>query len=193
MIRHILFNGFHPVIPWSAFLIFGMWLGRQELSLARVRKKLFIWGVSVWVVTELIFTVIKIVIGNGKSLGLIPAEVDFLFSTSIIPPLPQYVIAASSLAAAIIMCCLHISEYFYKSRLVIWLQQTGQLSLTLYVAHVIIGMGTLEAIGRLENQTIGFALLSSVIFCISGIVFSVWWLKIFKMGPLERLFRKIAN
>ncbi|MBA6339357.1 DUF418 domain-containing protein, partial [Colwellia sp. BRX8-7] len=74
-----------------------------------------------------------------------------------------------------------------------WLCQTGQLSLTLYVAHVILGMGTLESMGLLINQTINFALLSALIFCICGIVFSVMWLKYFKTGPLEWLFRKVAS
>jgi uncharacterized protein len=67
------------------------------------------------------------------------------------------------------------------------------LSLTLYVAHVILGMGTLESMGLLINQTINFALLSALIFCICGIVFSVMWLKYFKTGPLEWLFRKVAS
>jgi uncharacterized protein len=38
MIRHIVFNGFHPVFPWAAFLIFGVWLGRQDLSQSLIRK-----------------------------------------------------------------------------------------------------------------------------------------------------------
>ncbi|MFB0999273.1 MAG: DUF418 domain-containing protein [Colwellia sp.] len=38
-----------------------------------------------------------------------------------------------------------------------------------------------------------FALLSALIFCICGIVFSVMWLKYFRTGPLEWLFRKVAS
>ncbi len=118
---------------------------------------------------------------------------EFLFSTSIIPPMPQYVIAAGSLAVVIIICCLYLSEQFFESKLAICLYKTGQLSLTLYVAHVIIGMGALEAAAHLENQTIGFSLLSSLIFCIFGITLSVLWLKYFKAGPLEWFFRKIIS
>ncbi len=28
---HSLYNGWHPVLPWAAFLLFGMWLGRRLL------------------------------------------------------------------------------------------------------------------------------------------------------------------
>ncbi|MEM1218189.1 MAG: heparan-alpha-glucosaminide N-acetyltransferase domain-containing protein [Bacteroidota bacterium] len=29
--RNLFFNGFHPVIPWAAFMLFGLWYGRQNL------------------------------------------------------------------------------------------------------------------------------------------------------------------
>jgi uncharacterized protein len=32
-----------------------------------------------------------------------------------------------------------------------------------------------------------------LIFCVCGIVFSVVWLKFFKTGPLESIFRKVAG
>ncbi|NDJ87089.1 MAG: DUF1624 domain-containing protein, partial [Chloroflexi bacterium] len=37
IVRHLLFNGFHPLFPWSAFLILGMWLGRQDVLDPAVR------------------------------------------------------------------------------------------------------------------------------------------------------------
>jgi uncharacterized membrane protein YeiB len=193
MVRHIIFNGFHPVLPWCAFLLLGMWLGRQNLTATIVRKKILIWCLSIWGITELTFFAIRAVFGNGEGIGLTVEEMEFLFSTSIIPPMPQYVISAGSLAVVIIICCLYLSERFSESKLAIWLYKTGQLSLTLYVSHVIVGMGVLEAAGHLENQTIGFSLLSTLIFCIFGITLSVLWLKYFKTGPLEWFFRKIAS
>jgi uncharacterized protein len=193
MIRHILFNGFHPVFPWAAFLIFGMWLGRQDLSQSLIRNKLLAWSLITLLVTECSFYLIRATIGGGSALEMTYEEVIFLFSTSIIPPLPQYIISAGSSAVVVLVACLYFSERFSESNINKWLYKTGQLSLTLYVAHVIIGMGLLEAIGRLENQTINFSLLSALTFCICGIVFSVVWLKFFKTGPLEWIFRKVAS
>jgi uncharacterized protein len=193
MIRHIVFNGFHPVFPWAAFLIFGMWLGRQDLSQSLMRKKLLALSLITLLVTECGFYLIRVTIGDGSALEMTPEEVTFLFSTSIIPPLPQYIISAGSSAVVVLVACLYVSDRFSESNINKWLYKTGQLSLTLYVAHVIIGMGTLESIGRLENQTINFSLLSALIFCVCGIVFSVVWLKFFKTGPLEWVFRKVAS
>lgn len=193
MIRHIVFNGFHPVFPWAAFLLFGMWLGRQELSKAYVRKKLLTYSLLTLVVTEFSFYLIRAIIGDGSALEMKPEEVAFLFSTSIIPPLPQYMISAGSSAVFMLVTCLYFSERYSASNIVRWLSQVGKMSLTLYVFHIILGMGLLEAIGLLENQTINFSLFSSLIFCLFSVVFSVMWINLFKIGPLEWMFRKIAS
>jgi uncharacterized protein len=193
MIRRILFNGFHPVFPWAAFLVLGMWLGRQDLSNSLIRKKLLIGSITTLLVTEIGFYAIRSILGDGRSLEMTSEEVTFLFSTSIIPPLPQYMISAGSSAIMVLIGSLYFSERFSESNISQWLCQTGKLSLTLYVAHVIIGMGILEFIGRLENQTINFSLFCALTFCACGIMFSVFWLKFFKTGPLEWVFRKVAS
>jgi len=193
MVRHIVFNGFHPVFPWAAFLIFGMWLGRQDLSQKATRKRLFLGSVITLITIESLFYIIRLTIGDGTALEMTNDEVKFLFSTSIIPPLPQYIISAGSSAVIVLIGCLYFSDRFPESNIHKWLCQTGKLSLTLYVAHVILGMGTLEYMGLLVNQTINFSLFSALIFCICGVIFSVMWFKYFKTGPLEWLFRYVAS
>ncbi len=192
MVRHILFNGFHPVFPWTSFLVFGMWLGRLDLSQTAIRNQLLAWSVITLITTELGFYLLRIDIGDGIEFWLSRKEVLSLFSTSMIPPLPQYIISAGSSACIVLVGSLYFSDKFQGSKINIWLCQTGTLSLTLYVAHVILGMGVLDVIDKLSNQTIGFSLLSSLIFCICGVAFSVFWVKFFKAGPLEWLFRKVS-
>lgn len=193
MIRHIVFNGFHPVFPWAAFLLFGMWLGRQDLSQALMRKRLFVGSLITLLVTESGFYLIRTAIGDGSALGLTSEEVRILFSTSIIPPLPQYIISSGSSAVIVLVICLYLSERYYESNIIRRFSQAGRMSLTLYVAHVVIGMGLLESLGMLENQTINFSLFSAMIFCVLGVVFSVTWIRFFKTGPLEWIFRKAAS
>jgi uncharacterized membrane protein YeiB len=193
MIRHVFFNGFHPVFPWAAFLTFGMWLGRQDLSLQLTRKKLFFWALITLLMTECSFYFLRSILNSPGASAMTAEEITFLFSTSIIPPLPQYIVSAGSSAVLLLVACLYFSERFCATKITKYLYQTGQLSLTLYVAHIIVGMGFLESIGRLENQSIDFSLLSSLIFCTGSIAFSVIWLKYFDIGPLEWIFRKVAK
>jgi uncharacterized protein len=193
MVRHILFNGFHPVFPWASFLIFGMWLGRLDLSQTATRNRLLTWSVITLITTEGVFYLVRLYIGDGAAFGVSQEDIVSLFSTTIIPPFPQYIISAGSSACIVLVGCLYFSDKFRESNINIWLCQTGQLSLTLYVAHVILGMGVLDGINRLSNQTIESSLLSSLIFCTCGVAFSVFWLKYFKAGPLELIFRKVAS
>jgi len=193
MIRHIFFNGFHPVFPWAAFMTFGMWLGRQDLSLKLIRKKLFLGALITLIVTEGSFYYLRNILNDAGGSIMTAEEITFLFSTSIIPPMPQYIISAGSSGVLVLIACLYLSERFSARKITKYLYQTGQLSLTLYLAHIIVGMGFLESIGRLENQSIDFALLSAFIFCAGSIAFSVVWLKFFNVGPLEWVFRKMVK
>ncbi|VAW48922.1 hypothetical protein MNBD_GAMMA03-81 [hydrothermal vent metagenome] len=193
IIRRILFNGFHPVFPWVAFLIFGMWLGRQNLSATKVRIRLLTCSLIVWIFIETFFYWLRRTFTNTVELGLTTEELNLLLSTSVMPPFPQYILAAGSLATILIIMSIILAERYQHARLTRWLCKTGQMSLTIYIAHVVIGMGFLELIGKLENQNIEFAMLSASIFCIMAVIGSVFWLSHFKTGPLEWVFRKIAK
>ena len=41
MVRNLFFNGFHPVVPWLAFLLVGMVIGRQDMSDPLIRRRVF--------------------------------------------------------------------------------------------------------------------------------------------------------
>ena len=83
-----------------------------------------------------------------------------------------------------------------------WLKRTGILdvfipagrqTLTLYVAHIIVGMGILEALGMIGGQSNNQAVAASLIFCIAATVYALLWSKVFKRGPIEALMRKFAG
>lgn len=192
MIRHLFFNGFHPVIPWLAFLLVGNVLGRQDMSDPIIRRRVFFWGAGVAVFAE---TVSWILI-RTLLLGVGPTDQEtifVIFGTSPMPPMPLYMLAGAGTACAIIAASIALGERYQDAA---WLRPfiaTGQLALTLYVAHVILGMGVLQACGRLENQTLLFALLASLVFCIVSVVFAQLWQKRFEHGPLEAIMRILCD
>src|SRR4051812_27546523 len=51
-VRNLAFNGFHPVVPWLAFLLLGMWLGRLDLRAPGVWRRLLLTGLVVTVASE---------------------------------------------------------------------------------------------------------------------------------------------
>lgn len=64
--------------------------------------------------------------------------------------------------------------------------------MTLYVAHVIFGMGFLETIGRLENQSLPFAVTAALVFSAVAVWVATLWRRRFGRGPLEAVMRSVT-
>lgn len=192
MIRNLFFSGFHPVIPWLAFLLVGMVLGRLDMGNAAIRKRVFAWGAGVAFASEVVSWLLIRTLSPGETHSDQEA-IAAVFGTEPMPPVPLYVLAGGGVACAVIAAAIALGERYQGA---VWLRPfvaTGQLALTLYVAHVVVGMGVLDVIGRLENQTLSFALLSSAIFCALAMLFASLWRTKFKQGPLEAVMRALTD
>lgn len=192
MFRHIFFNGFHPVFPWTSFLLIGMWLGRQDVSDQHIRRKILWFSLCIAACTLLI-SKLALMYWTPAKTGLSSADAQALLGTSPMPPMPQYILFSASLAIFFILLCIECTTFFAEHRWVDWMCRTGRMSLTFYVAHVLIGMGFLQSIGMLEKQSIYFAFTHAILFNLGSVFFAVWWSNKYTMGPLEWSFRKLAE
>ena len=190
LLRSLFFNGFHPVFPWAAFLVFGMWLGRQDVANPKFRQRMMSIGLSVLIITEiLVFVLVK---STAPILG--DEIASFLFSRAPIPPMPFYLLSAGSSALIILMIVIQLGTQFSSTWLWRILVITGQFALSLYVAHIFIGMGIMEFFGWIEGgQSLAFTLLYCVVFYIACIGFSVLWRQYFKRGPFEQVMRWMTD
>jgi len=192
-LRNLFYNGFHPVIPWTAFILFGVWFGRQDLyDDSFIKKSLWISsatfiGIQVFSSASLYF----FSAGNPDTL----ASIEPLLGTAPMPPLPIYMANGIAISVATISACILQARRYPESKIISVLHKTGQLALTFYVAHVIIGMGFLEEISsqQLGSYTIEFSVMYALAFSACCMVFAVVWLRYFKMGPLEWLMRKVTD
>ncbi len=192
MIRHLFYNGFHPVIPWLAFLLVGNALARQDMGNPSIQRRVFVWGVGVTVISEAVSWILIRTLSSGATPAAQEAIIA-IFGTEPMPPMPLYMMAGAGTACAIISASIALGEQYKDAA---WLRPfvaTGQLALTLYMAHVVLGMGLLEAFGRLENQTLPFALFAALVFCVLGVLFSHLWRGRFKRGPLEAIMRTLTD
>lgn len=189
--RHLFFNGFHPVFPWIAFLLVGMWLGRRDLSEPLKQRRLFGWGLGATVLAEGLSAVLAPwAASDGGEDG---AWCALLFGTQSMPPTPLYLISGGGSAAALIAACLYVSRRCAGSRVLKPLEDAGRMALTIYAGHVIFGLWALEKFELIEDKSIGFALVSSVMFYASAVLFAWAWSKRFSRGPLEGLMRRISG
>ena len=107
-VRNLIFNGFHPVIPWLAFLLLGMWLGCRDLMNPHVWRRLLLMGLVIAVASE---TASRVLVAVAiPELGA--EDATAVFGTAPMPPMPLYMLAASGTSIVVIVLCVRIAERF---------------------------------------------------------------------------------
>ncbi|WP_417701104.1 DUF418 domain-containing protein [Pseudophaeobacter sp.] len=177
-LRHTFFNGWHPVFPWISFVFIGMWIGRQDLGQKAVQTRLILWG------------------GTSALLAILPGQMvqdpdlAAVLGTAALPPGPFYILAASGSAALVLGLTLRATPTLDRLGLGEWLAAPGRIALSLYIAHILVGMGTLEALGQLDGSLTPQQILGySLGFCALSMMLSWLWGLFARRGPLEGLMR----
>ncbi|NEW06541.1 DUF418 domain-containing protein [Paenibacillus sp. SYP-B3998] len=184
--RNTWFNGFHPAIPWFCFFLVGMWFSRLNMTDFTIRKKWLLISLFSWIGSELL-SAAALKVGStffGTEIAV------YLFQTKPMPPNLFYMFSATSSAILVILLCLYLAESKHARGVINALIQTGQMALTHYVTHVVVGLGTLKLFGYLENGSLIFSTLYAVAYFVALIMFSLAWKIKFKAGPLELILRK---
>lgn len=189
--RNLFIDGLHPVLPWLAFVLFGMWLGRTDLRNPQWRTTLLCWAIPIVVFSEVLAWC---VVGpKGADLSHIPADSwRWLVNVAPIPPTFLFVIVGGATAVIGICGCIWLSDAL-PQQFIQPLVATGQLALTLYLAHWILGLGTLEEIGALTGQTLLVTVGAAIVFCVLSVVFATLWRRRFQRGPVEWVMRRLTH
>ena len=178
-LRNAVFNGWHPVLPWAAFLLIGMAIGRSEIQTICVQHRLIMWGFGAAVLALF-----------PRMMTSDPELVAYL-GTESIPPGPFYILAGTGTACVVIGLMLKLWPVVERSWIAPLLTAPGRQSLTLYMAHILAGMGLLEALGLLDGSlTAPQIVLFALVFCALSSVFALLWFRKFERGPLEWVMRR---
>lgn len=187
-VRNLLFNGWHPVVPWAAFLLVGMALSRLRLERRRAQLALLGAGAGAAVIAEAVAAAL-----GRTPLAADPEIRDAFLTTSMIPPTPLYMIAGTGVAAACIGACLLATPLLRAAGVLDLLATAGRQTLTLYIAHIVLGMGALEALGYLESGRAAVAGAAAGAFCVASIAWAWTWSRWSAHGPLEWLLRRMTG
>ena len=194
MVFRVFLYRFHLIFSWAAFLLIGMWIGRQDVHFRRVHRNVFFGGIVALVLAYAYWLLIRYVwIPSRPSLADLPSVSSVLLQHT-----PLDIFATFGITAVIIGGSLMLTEKYPAAKWTKPFIATGQLALTLYVIHLVIGMGLLKAKWLLEalrvlDIMLPYALGSAVIFCICAVIFSYFWRKRFERGPLEWTMRRITG
>jgi uncharacterized protein len=124
-----------------------MLIGRYDLNKKQFQNKNLLIATSLLICCELI--------SYALSASSTPAGLELFLNTLTFPPFPLLIVSGAVCALVAIIICIRIADSV--SRLIIDpFIHTGQMVLTHYVAHVLIGMVILETVGKPIQQTYQF-------------------------------------
>jgi uncharacterized protein len=171
-------NGTHPLLPWLAFFCAGIVLGRV------LRTS---WWRPVTIATGATLYVLATLAAATPTTGL----ATVLLSTD--PFERSLVYVASALGTALVAYGVidWIATRFERGTDP--LRRAGQMTLTLYLLHVLVFELVVDWLGWVEPAGVEVALAFALGFWVAGIVGATLWHRRFGMGPAERVYRAIGG
>ncbi len=190
-IRNFFINGFNPVVPWVAFILAGIWLGRQNMHYKHIRHTILGISTTVFVLIQMISK--RLIEASQNFTNLTSGEVMSLFGTEPMPPMPLFMISGISWAFMMITICVWVTEKLKHTDIFNFLIKTGQMAFTHYISHVVIGLMVCIIIFGENNLAQWHAVSLALIYCSICIVCSVLWSKKYKKGPMSMFIRYVTK
>ena len=200
-LRNTFYNGWNSIFPWFAFFSLGMYLGRLDWLDKRTWKKIFLIGLCMLLVFKALRLFIKYDFENVERHEFYIKSWFYLMEDYFPANIP-FIMITSGWALMVISFCMYIGDKFSNSIFIKLLAQTGQMTLSLYVIHITIGVLVLSLLTQrtytgfpqIEKPTeLPFILTYAALFFVTSVIFSYLWGKKFKNGPLEMIMRKISD
>ncbi len=188
-LRNTFYNGWNPIFPWFAYFAIGLYLGRLNWTQKNTLRTIFFTGL-------ILYLFIK-GLRYGSTFMNLNSETREFINADYLPPTLPFVLSTIGFGMMLITVFMLISQYISEKSWATDLAKTGQMTLTHYVSHLSIGLIVLALFqngqpGKNEVSPL-YILLYSIGFFILSILFSKFWSKKFKQGPLEMLMRKITD
>jgi uncharacterized protein len=107
--------------------------------------------------------------------------------------LPLFLCSSVGMAVAVIALSVRVAEMWPSSAWLRPLTAMGQMALTWYFLHIVIGLGTIDALGLTAKETLPVGEVCGVLFFTLAVLTSWVWKAYFAHGPLEWIMRKVAD
>ena len=175
-------NGTHPLLPWLAFLCAGIVLGRM-LEMPDWR----LWCGGIGLVLFGVATIVSTM-----------ADTPFTDLALSRHPFDRGVVYVASALGTSLIAFAGISWLADRATgpaaaVVEVLREAGQMTLTLYIAHILIFNLVVDWIGWVEPAGLGTALAFAFGFWVIAMVLGAMWHRRYGRGPAERVYRAIGG
>ncbi|NQV97452.1 MAG: DUF418 domain-containing protein [Acidimicrobiaceae bacterium] len=176
----------HPLFPWLAFFIAGILLGRATSRLGAIRLRLLAIGVAATTVPYFINATVNSIATTSSQND---ERLRHLASTRPFDRGVLYVVSALGIVITVFAIVTYICERFSDSWIVNLAQHAGQMTLTIYLAHIFIYNVVVDWFKLITPTGLDSAIILSLGVYLTGVFWANWWYKRFGRGPAERIYR----
>jgi uncharacterized protein len=190
---NILSWGGHPVLPWFAFVLIGIALGRTDLSSRRTKLYLIAGGATAGVLGYL---------GRAVGKGFVPPRWEWTMNTEPggfgrISPfglgMPMYVITTAGTSTAALVLLVWMSQRTSNWLLTRLLAHAGQMTFTSYLLHGLIPWFTQDQDWLGSNYGLVGSLAIAVSSWLGAVVLGGLYHHYVGRGPMEWLLRQVGG
>lgn len=179
VVSAVVLTGPYPVVTWVAPFLLGMWLGRRDLTDRALQTRLTVVGAAAALAGMAVSRALVGLVGQpGEDVGP-----DRLYSAVAHSQMPLWLLSGTGSAVLVVGLALLLVPR--AGRWARPLVAVGQLSLTVYVAHLLV----IAALVRPGPGSATEGLLVSMSIGVAAVVFATFWRARFGRGPLEALLR----
>lgn len=175
-------NGTHPLLPWLAFFCAGIVLGRV-LASPWWRRNVLSIGAALVAASAALSVALS---------GASPRD-TIAVAVSVAPYDRGLLYVASALGTALIA---YAGIDWLANRLPELtdpLRRAGQMTLTLYLLHILVFNLFVDWLGWIQPAGVGVALTFAAFFWVLAIWFAQWWQRRFGRGPAEYVYRSFGG
>jgi uncharacterized protein len=181
----VMVNGTHPLLPWLTLLCAGIVLGRV-LTTPWWRRLTLAIGASLVLVSSTIAVLVDDA-GGGRDGGRINVIV------SLDPYQRSVLYVASLLGTALLAYAVIDAIAVAAPRATEPLRVAGQMTLTLYLAHIVVFNLLVHRLGWIEPAGLDTALVFAAAFWVTAIASAVAWQRRIGRGPAEYVYRAFGG
>lgn len=190
----VLVDGVHPIVPWLAFVTYGVWLGRRDLRAPGTRARFALAGAAIFLGCELGSLALTTLVLAVPALAPLEPHLG-IFGTGWTPE-PLYVVSACATATLFVTLAHELISWprVAASPITRAAIAAGQMALSIYVTHAVLGVvvpgnllgwrGSLSV----ERVTLWWAVFCAVVIVAAGI-----WRRFLPRGPLEWVMRTLTS
>ena len=179
----------HPLFPWLLFFAVGIVLGRHMQNFAKFRAKMMLWSAlivaSTYTATHLL--------SPSPARGPHETMIAKLLSTDPYDRGLAYSIVTLATALFAFGALSLLVSSIGGSAPVQMLSRAGQMSLTIYIAHIFFFNIVVHRLRWVGATGLDTAVVLALVFYAAAIPLSATWRKYAGRGPAERLYRAFGG